>query len=79
VSWAIILSLLSRVVSALWKPIAAFFAARQIERSRDLARANEVRRRAQVARERVDADLDELGDDALDRRLRELRGEQSPD
>jgi hypothetical protein len=71
--WLALLGGLKAVFAALWKPVAGFLFARQIARTRDLKNANEARRRAQAAEERHREAITRIDDDALDRRLRELR------
>jgi hypothetical protein len=72
--WAAILSVLSMLASALWRPALSFLAALRMRRMNDLGNANEIRRRAQVAGEKHRETVTRIDDDTLDRRLRELRG-----
>lgn len=71
--WLAILSAVKSLLASIWKPVAAVLFARQVARTRDLKNANEVRRRAQVTEEKHRENVTRIDDDALDRRLRELR------
>jgi hypothetical protein len=74
--WLAILSVLTTVVTAVWKPLLAAWLWRQRGKNADLKNANEVRRRAQVVQEKHRDKIPDLSDDALDRRLRELRSKK---
>jgi len=74
--WLALFSVVKGLFSALWKPVAGFLLARQLAKTKDLKHANEVRRRAQAAKEKHDETISGLDDDALDRRLRNLRSKQ---
>jgi hypothetical protein len=74
--WLALISGLKAALAALWKPVAGFLLARQLAKTRDLASANEVRRRVQAVEEKHRESISGIDDDALDRRLRELRSKK---
>jgi F0F1-type ATP synthase membrane subunit b/b' len=74
--WLALISGLKAVFAALWKPVTGFLLARQLAKTRDLKAANEVRRRAQAVKEKYDEKLPHINDDALDRRLHDLRSKK---
>jgi hypothetical protein len=71
--WFAILAVFKAAIAALWKPIAGFLLARQLARTGDLKKSNEVRRRAQAAEEKHRENIPRIDDDTLDKRLHELR------
>lgn len=74
--WFAILATIKAAVVALWKPVAGFLLARQLAKSRDVKKANEVRRRAQAVQEKHRENIPDINDDTLDRRLHELRSQK---
>ena len=74
--WLALISGLKAAFAALWKPVMGFLLARQLAKTRDLKAANDIRRRAQAVKEKHDEKLPRIDDDALDRRLHELRSKK---
>lgn len=66
-------SLVAKLFSAIWQPVAALFYARERTNRKDAQRANEIRKAGAQARNKHDEDIPDLSDDELDQRLRDLR------